>query len=375
MKKNVEAFPKSDTQIIKGLAILLMLMHHLWFFPDRIAGGKLKYLFTFLGKSSTDVMGSFGKICVSLFFFVGGYGIYIQSKNRSFNILKNIKKIYKNYWKVFLIFIPIGYIFFNNQTPYCLDEKIYNNFLFFGYNYILANFLGLSSSLNAEWWFLKSYIIAIITFPFIKRLFKDKDTVINIFIIIIVTILMCNVFPFLGTIPELGTLSNNYLYTTFLCQNAPYISCFWMGILFAKDDLFKKVIKKINEAIVLNPIVDIIGIMLIVYSREFVVGEIIDILYVPLLIILFLNLIQKLPIIQKIFTFLGDNSTNMWLTHSFFCYYFSKFAKITTYFKWAIPCLIVLLFFSIISSLLIDYFWKGISSIFNKILKRKNSIV
>jgi hypothetical protein len=148
-----------------------------------------------------------------------------------------------------------------------------------------------------------------------------------------------------------------------------------MGILFAKDDLFKKIIKEINEVIVLNPIVDIIGIMLIVYSREFVVGEIIDILYVPLLIILFLNLIQKLPIIQKIFTLLGDNSRNMWLTHSFFCYYFSKFAKITTYFKWAIPCLIVLLFFSIISSLLIDYFWKGISSIYNKILKRKNSIV
>ena len=48
MKKNVEAFPKSDTQIIKGLAILLMLMHHLWFFPDRIAGGELKYLFTSL---------------------------------------------------------------------------------------------------------------------------------------------------------------------------------------------------------------------------------------------------------------------------------------------------------------------------------------
>ena len=169
MLKKDEILSKANSKIIKGLAILLMLIHHLWFFPERIAGGELKYLFYIMGRSTISILGSFGKICVSLFFFVGGYGIYIQSKNRSFNILKNIKKIYKNYWKVFLIFIPIGYLLFSNQTPYCADEKIYTNFLFFGYNYILANFLGFSSSLNGEWWFLRSYIIAIITFPFIKK--------------------------------------------------------------------------------------------------------------------------------------------------------------------------------------------------------------
>ena len=375
MKKNVEAFPKSDTQIIKGLAILLMLMHHLWFFPDRIAGGELKYLFTFLGKSSTDIMGSFGKICVSLFFFVGGYGIYKKSEEKDFNILKNIKKIYLNYWKIFLIFIPIGYLFFSNQKAYCTDPVIYSVFSKFSFSNLLPNFFGVSSTLNREWWFLEDYIVAIISFPFIKKLFENKSTSANISIIVIMTILMCNVFPTIGGYESLGVLNNNYLYYTFLCQAVPFVSCFWLGILFAKDDLFKKITKRINEVITLSPIIDIIGIMLIVYSREFLVGEIIDIIYVPLLIILFLNLIQELSIIKKIFTFLGDNSTNMWLTHSFFCYYFSLFARITTYFKWALPCLIVLLFFSITSSLLVDYFWRGISLIHNKILKRKNSIV
>lgn len=34
-------FTKEDTKVIKGIAIILMLTHHLWGFPDRIAGGEL----------------------------------------------------------------------------------------------------------------------------------------------------------------------------------------------------------------------------------------------------------------------------------------------------------------------------------------------
>lgn len=33
---------KDDTKVLKSIAVLLMLMHHLWFFPERIAteGGR-----------------------------------------------------------------------------------------------------------------------------------------------------------------------------------------------------------------------------------------------------------------------------------------------------------------------------------------------
>lgn len=42
MEKKDLFFSRIDTKIIKGLAIILMLMHHLWAFPERIAGGELK---------------------------------------------------------------------------------------------------------------------------------------------------------------------------------------------------------------------------------------------------------------------------------------------------------------------------------------------
>ena len=32
-------FSRDDTKLMKGAAIVLMLMHHLWGFPGRIAGG------------------------------------------------------------------------------------------------------------------------------------------------------------------------------------------------------------------------------------------------------------------------------------------------------------------------------------------------
>lgn len=31
-------YSRKDTKIIKGIAIVLMLMHHLWAFPERIGG-------------------------------------------------------------------------------------------------------------------------------------------------------------------------------------------------------------------------------------------------------------------------------------------------------------------------------------------------
>ena len=50
-----------------------MIIHHLWTFPERLVGGEITHLFDFFGDSSIYIIGSFGQICVSIFFFLGGY--------------------------------------------------------------------------------------------------------------------------------------------------------------------------------------------------------------------------------------------------------------------------------------------------------------
>lgn len=222
-------FTRDDTKIIKGAAIILMLIHHLWGLPERIAGGSLKYMFTIFGQSSIVYFGLFGKICVSLFFFVGGYGMYIASQNGRLDIINKLKMLYISYWKVFVLFIPMGFLFFSCQPIYCEDSNICNRYAEFQWGEFLQNFLGLRTTYNSEWWFLKSYVYAIISFPLVKKICDKYTAITNFTIIIIGSIMVTNVFPALGNIESIGKLNNNFLYQAFFCQRAPYIACFWVG--------------------------------------------------------------------------------------------------------------------------------------------------
>ena len=49
---------RENTAVMKGIAIILMLAHHLWGFPERIAGGELKYFFNIFGQSSISYIGA-----------------------------------------------------------------------------------------------------------------------------------------------------------------------------------------------------------------------------------------------------------------------------------------------------------------------------
>ena len=371
MKKDIY-FSKTDSKIIKGLAVILMLMHHLWAYPNNIAGGELKHIFNINGISSLYYLGLFGKICVSIFFFVGGYGIYKLSEDKDCNLLNNIKKIYIKYWKVFLIFVPIALLFFRNQIAYCENASVYALYSNFNKTDLIKNFLGFADSLNWEWWFLHSYLIAIITFPFIKKLFENKSTFFNIIIIIIYTLLVSNVFPAIGNIKSIGLLKNNILYKELFLQTAPYVSCFWVGILFSKDNLLLKLKDRINEVIKLNIFFDIIGIILIVFIRLFVLDEMFDIVFVPFLIIFFLDFVKRIKLLSKTFELLGNHSTNIWLIHTFYCYYFYFFVKIVIYFRWGIPCLIVLLILSLLSSYGVNYLWRLLNKFLLLFKKKKH---
>lgn len=367
-------FSKEDTKIIKGVAILFMLMHHLWGFPDRIAGDGLKYAFHIFGQSSIQYFGSYGKICVSLFFFLGGYGIYISSLNRPFDIISRIKKLYISYWKVFIIFIPIAFIFFSKQPLYCKEEVICFAYNTFSWNEFLLNLLGLSSSYNREWWFFISYTYAIITFPIIKKIIDKFSTITNLCGVVIGSILITYLFPTLTEINSFTALGDSYLYRTFFCQSAPYIACFWIGCVFAKDNLLLTLKNSLENNKLLSFPSDIIIILCTIYLRNTAIGSDLDILYVPVIIICILDVLNYIKIFRKIFLLIGNESTNMWLIHSFYCYYFYIFVKIIIFPRYAILSLLLLVVMSYFTSLLIDYIWKKVNLVMKWIVVHKKYI-
>ena len=103
-------FTKDDTTLMKGLAILLMLAHHLWGFGDRLVSELPMVSVTARGMEFTGLIGGYGKICVSMFMFLGGFGTYLWYTREKADWFSKIRKLYLSYWKVFFVFVPIGFL-------------------------------------------------------------------------------------------------------------------------------------------------------------------------------------------------------------------------------------------------------------------------
>lgn len=380
MRVNMEKGPNAidgflspdDTRVMKGIAIICMLMHHLWYFPTRLVGGSLKSLFTVFDVPSTTYFGLFGKICVPMFFFFGGYGIYKRYYGQKYDLLGRLKKLYFIYWKVFLVFIPIGFLFFSSQVPYCIDAFVYTRFDVFSTRELISNFLGFSSTYNREWWFLISYAFALISFPLIRAIIDRHSARTNIFIVIVVSLLLVNVFPSLKKVEVLGMLGNSHMYVSFFCQVAPYAACFWMGAVVARNGLLSRLSESAKNNGILNPITDIAAWVVVIFLRQSQLGEAFDIFYIPVLTVATMNLLNRVKILKRGFGQLGRQSTSMWLIHPFLCYYFGIPAKIVTAPRYAILSLLVLIAMTFIVSVLLDYLWKGIGFVCQKVLLLRN---
>lgn len=104
-------FSRTDTKAVKAVAIIMMLFHHLFVFPERIDSSIVYTPLIVIGEYSADFLfGEFGKLCIALFLFLGGYGTYLSccnSANVSKTISRKIKAQYIAYWKVFVLVVPV----------------------------------------------------------------------------------------------------------------------------------------------------------------------------------------------------------------------------------------------------------------------------
>lgn len=342
---NDNVFTKEHTEIAKGIAIILMLMHHLFAFSDRIKVGGYISILQLKGINIEVIAGGFGKICVGMYLFLSGYGMYyVLSKKGEFKFrdsYNQFKKLYFNYWIVFILFIPIGFMFFLNKF----------NLLEF-----ILNFIGLVSSYNKEWWFFRTYVELIILFPIIRKIL-GTDIILGfiktflIFSIAFVCDTIFKIIPRLDFIKEIWIY--NEVYNILLWQCA-----FSVGYLCAKSNLYKKIKQILGKIKCDNKIFYFIIILLVIMVRRYKGYEIFkDPVLVPVFIFSIVNILYKSRI-QKIFNYLGKHSTNMWLTHTFFCYYY--FQGLTFYPKISILILIWLIILSLSASYIINYILKCI---------------
>lgn len=82
-------FDKRQTNIAKGLAIIILLWHHLFY-----NGNTFVSLLSFQGRSIEHIIAQSGKVCVAIFVLLSGYGLYQSYKLKYCRDLKlsSIKK-------------------------------------------------------------------------------------------------------------------------------------------------------------------------------------------------------------------------------------------------------------------------------------------
>lgn len=157
---------KRQSLMLKGGGILLMLTHHL-FYNDW--SRELYNDIYFHGVGLVNQIGIFSKLCVAVFVFVSGYGLAVSTP---VNIrLKDFywhrfKKLYLNYWFIWVLFVPIGiFVFGRSLSDAYGDNVVVKSVLdFFG----ILKLFG-TEHYNPTWWFYSCIIVLYLLFPLLNR--------------------------------------------------------------------------------------------------------------------------------------------------------------------------------------------------------------
>ncbi len=152
-------FDAGDTAACKGVALLLLLWHHLFYLHP-------EYGF-FVRVTSLSA-----KVCVAMFVLLSGYGLAASVGAREvglWSFYKNrLSRLYLNYWLVAALFIAFGALTGLRPIAAAYPSRPYLN--------LAVQLLGLDQFLvggfgyNATWWFMGLIVPLYLLFPFLNDL-------------------------------------------------------------------------------------------------------------------------------------------------------------------------------------------------------------
>ena len=284
-------FDKSKTSIIKGFAIVFMIIHHIGWASDCMG--------MTLSETTNRILGAF-KLCVPIFVFMIGYGYSFSKGNDFAYSFRHIKKLLLPYWTILFIF----------ALPACVQS-------IGGGKMLLLNMFGVDETILWVSWFVYLYIWAMIIMPFLGRLIDRKPlpwslTLVSFFVITLV--------GYRYLVPQYA--ENPWTEALFMCLlNTPLII---IGYYFGRTHLFEKI--RISSQWCIK-LLAVLGIVLSLAMRmpsmgtipSLVLGLIEPVIFILSVLILFQPCQSKIySLILKMFSELGDKSVYMWFIHPLF---------------------------------------------------------
>lgn len=353
-----DGITKQQSKLLQGLAILMMLYHHLFSTPEALGVEYISLLR--IGEINIELhMAWFFKLCVAIYAFVSGYGLcrsfalikmdrpgltLIRCLGLEYRlVLKQLLGLYIQYWLVFVIFVPIGFVFFNK--PFELREFV-------------LNLLGVSSTYNGAWWYMLFYLKALITLPLVDCLFTlFKDRFSRIFKLLLYVLL------FGGIILLYFGDKDIFSYCLEFFQPAFYL-CLLVGYLLSRFKIYEFAYKLIPQKLLY--FLGILGFILVIAARVKIAKDAssagLDFVFVPVFAYGFCVIMELLPKCARVFGFLGRYSTLMWLTHVFFYDHYAKNLVMASHLSTLIY--LTLLTLSLLSAMLLGFLLKKLYSVF-----------
>lgn len=286
---------KDDTNILKGISLLLLLFHHLFY--------EANGLYNDITIGDTGIVCEVGKVfkvCVALFVFLSGYGLVKSCRNREISTLgfykKRLARLFPTYWLIWLLFVPAGIIFFGRSL-----ESVYANNIV---PKLIADIMGLAYAFefygyNATWWFMSCIIVLYLLFPFIYKVLGNK---------IAITAIMA------------GSIAISYFDIHGLYPIRHYLMTFVAGMIFARYNILQRC--KVDTPLKKCALIIALAACFYIRSRLFLYAMNFDTLLCLFIIAAYACFGIKWQWCRKALDFTGRHSMNIFLFHTFIYLYY-----------------------------------------------------
>ena len=351
-------FTKEHTMQMKGIAIIILLFHHCFLNAQRWATVPYEKLATTKGwgyypisfapfsSHTIQYLASFSKICVAMFVFMTGYGMWVsyESQKKKTTMSNYIKKRMVTLMTGFLIIFVVTEIL---AIPTGRFIEVYGHD-FCSVVYMIIDALGLAKLLGTPlfcltWWYMSLAIVLIMIFPFVHSIMEKYQ-----WVVVVASIIVPRACGF-GQSTDLFR----------------YLLAYTLGMYFAQHDLLVRIKEKFMEQNVagklLSLIVSLIGLAVIIKCRQnaWIGWKYLDFwdgfAAMYMIVISYIYILNGKWIVKGL-GFLGKHSMNIFLIHSFYRDVF--FHEFTYSFYYAWLDYIVLMAISLVTSIVLEWFKK-----------------
>ena len=313
MKPKAERkFGKEDTLMVKGVAILMMMLHHC--FVHDVTWENNVIVPMFISTKLLREISTFCKLCVPIFVFLSTYGMTISVKKiredmqltgQEFALYtkKRYFQLMQGWVIVFLLCQIVCWFANGRQLDVYKGNAIKKMFNFLLDGFGVADLFG-QNMLIATWWYMSLATVIIFIFPLLVFLYKKVGAMVTIVISIIV--------------PRLFTIQYEPLEFWLLTMV--------LGIIFADKNLLVRIYQySFCKNRWLNATIKNVGYLIILVISFFMrergnIGYFYEFRHNLLAIVVICasyQMFSEKKYIRKFLCFAGKHSMNIFLVHSF----------------------------------------------------------